>query len=116
MRTTDFCVMRKAAVFIALISGLTMSRAVQPGQQAPRVPAQGTEPKTVPTPGIPSTGFAGLDNYRASRIAMFTDDYGQLMRYRGANEALKAGAPSPDRVVFFGDSITDMWKLEQYFP
>src|ERR1039458_3984957 len=26
-------------------------------------------------PSIPSTGFPGLDQYRASRIAMFTDDY-----------------------------------------
>ena len=78
--------------------------------------SQTAEKKTVPTPGIPATGFAGLDNYRASRIAMFTDDFGQLARYRAANEALKAGAPSPDRVVFFGDSITDMWKLENNFP
>ena len=41
--------------------------------------------QTVATPRIPSTGFAGLDNYRASRIAMFTDDFGQLARYRSAN-------------------------------
>ncbi|HYK88814.1 MAG TPA: SGNH/GDSL hydrolase family protein, partial [Acidobacteriota bacterium] len=25
-------------------------------------------------------------------------------------------APDPNRVVFMGDSITDGWKLEQYFP
>jgi lysophospholipase L1-like esterase len=72
--------------------------------------------KTIPTPGIPSSGFAGLDQYRSSRIAMFTDDYGQLARYRAANEQLKAGPPAPDRVVFFGDSITDAWKIENYFP
>ena len=44
-------------------------------------------------PGIPTTGFAGLDQYRASRIAVFTDDYGQLARYRDANAALKPPAP-----------------------
>src|SRR5262249_34936941 len=71
---------------------------------------------TVPTPGIPSTGFAGQDQYRASRVAMFTDDYGQVGRFRAANLDLKNGAPAPDRVVFFGDSITDSWKLENYFP
>jgi len=71
--------------------------------------------RTVPTPQIPSTGFAGLDDYRASRIAMFTDDYGQLARYRSANETLATGAPATGRVVFFGDSITDAWKLENYF-
>ena len=65
---------------------------------------------------IPSTGFPGLDQYRASRIAVFTDDYGQLARYRAANAALKPPAPGENRVVFFGDSITDIWKLEEYFP
>jgi acyl-CoA thioesterase-1 len=65
---------------------------------------------------IPSTGFPGLDQYRGSRIAIFTDDYGQLARYRDANAALKPPAPDENRVVFFGDSITDIWKLEDYFP
>jgi lysophospholipase L1-like esterase len=67
-------------------------------------------------PSIPSTGFPGLDQYRASRIAVFTDDYGQLARYRDANATLQTPAPGENRVVFFGDSITDMWKLEDYFP
>jgi len=65
---------------------------------------------------IPSTGFAGLDQYRASRVAVFTDDFGQLARYRAANAALGAPAAGENRVVFFGDSITDMWKLEDSFP
>jgi lysophospholipase L1-like esterase len=65
---------------------------------------------------IPSTGHAGLDEYRASRIAVFTDDYGQLQRYRGANGSLRAMPMPKDRVVFYGDSITDNWKLETYFP
>ena len=66
--------------------------------------------------GIPSTGFAGLDQYRASRVAIFTDDFGQLNRYREANAALKAALPGENRIVFFGDSITDSWHLEEYFP
>jgi lysophospholipase L1-like esterase len=69
-----------------------------------------------PTPSIPTTGFAGLDQYRASRIAMFTDDYGQLARYREADAALAAPAAGENRVAFFGDSITDIWKIEDYFP
>jgi acyl-CoA thioesterase I len=75
--------------------------------------AQDTAQQLVPTPGIPSTGFAGLDGYRARRIAVFTDDFGQLSRYRDANASLAAGE---NRVVFFGDSITDIWKLADYFP
>jgi lysophospholipase L1-like esterase len=66
-------------------------------------------------PPIPSTGFAGLDQYRASRIAVFTDDYGQLARYRDDNVKLSTTA-NENRVVFFGDSITDNWKLADYFP
>jgi lysophospholipase L1-like esterase len=67
-------------------------------------------------PSIPTTGFAGLDQYRASRIAVFTDDYGQLARYRLANAELKPPKRGEDRVVFFGDSITDIWPIEEYFP
>jgi len=66
-------------------------------------------------PSIPTTGFAGLDQYRASRIAVFTDDFGQLARYRSANAELKS-PKGVDRVVFFGDSITDSWPLDEYFP
>jgi lysophospholipase L1-like esterase len=69
-----------------------------------------------PAPAIPSTGFPGLDNYRASRIAVFTDDYGQLARYREANAALQSPAAGENRVVFFGDSITDNWKIADSFP
>jgi lysophospholipase L1-like esterase len=82
-------------------------------QQPAEAPAA---PQLVPTPGIPSTGFAGLDGYRARRIAVFTDDYGQLARYREANAALAPPAAGENRVVFFGDSITDIWHLDQSFP
>jgi acyl-CoA thioesterase I len=74
--------------------------------------AQGPGPQVT----LPSSGYAGLDQYRASRIAIFVNDYGELARYKDANAALKARAPSEDRVVFFGDSITDIWKLDESFP
>jgi lysophospholipase L1-like esterase len=63
--------------------------------------------QAAPAPSIPTTGFAGLDQYRASRIAMFTDDFDATLGPPSAGE---------NRVVFFGDSITDIWKLEDYFP
>jgi len=78
-----------------------------------QTPAQAPQPVAVT---IPSTGFAGLDGYRASRIAVFTDDYGHLARYRAANAALKPPAAGENRVVFFGDSITDIWNLDESFP
>jgi len=69
-----------------------------------------------PAPSIPATGSPDLDQYRASRIAIYTDDFGELKRYRTANAALAAPAPHENRVVFVGDSITDYWKLADYFP
>jgi len=68
----------------------------------------------VPTPGIPSTGFPRLDQYRASRVAMFTDDFGQLTKYRYDNSVQPRAVDN--RVIFFGDSITEEWRLERYFP
>jgi lysophospholipase L1-like esterase len=67
-------------------------------------------------PSIPSTGFPDLDQYRTSRIAIYTDDFGELKRYREADAALAPPAAKENRVVFLGDSITDYWKLEDYFP
>jgi lysophospholipase L1-like esterase len=67
-------------------------------------------------PSSPSTGFPGLDEYRASRLSIYTDDFGQLARYRQANAALAPPAVGESRVVFLGDSITDYWKLPDYFP
>jgi lysophospholipase L1-like esterase len=69
-----------------------------------------------PAPSIPSTGSAGLDEYRASRLSIYTDDFGQLARYRQANAALAPPAAGENRVIFIGDSITDYWKLPDYFP
>ena len=53
---------------------------------------------------------------RADRLAARLTDFPTLSRYREANAKLATPAKGEDRVVFFGDSITDGWKLDQYFP
>jgi lysophospholipase L1-like esterase len=68
------------------------------------------EPAKTPAPK------SGLERYRESRISVFMNDFGELNRYREANTALKPPAAGENRVVFFGDSITDMWKLDESFP
>ena len=95
------CDLKRLAIFSFVVCALLTSAFSQQAAQSP---------------SIPSTGFAGLDQYRASRIAVFTDDFGQLARYREADAALKPPAPGESRVVFFGDSITDIWHLDEYFP
>ena len=57
-----------------------------------------------------------LQKWRDSKGSTLRDDFGELARYRDANAALKAPAPGENRVVFFGDSITDIWHLDEYFP
>src|SRR5437879_11634508 len=57
-----------------------------------------------------------LDRWRMSRIPVLMDDFGELGRYRDANTSLPAPTQGESRVVFFGDSITDAWKLTDYFP
>ncbi len=52
----------------------------------------------------------------AKSLADQLQDWNQLGRYHAANENLKKQPAEPHRVVFMGDSITDMWKLDQSFP
>ncbi|MHB8218238.1 MAG: SGNH/GDSL hydrolase family protein [Candidatus Sulfotelmatobacter sp.] len=68
------------------------------------------QPSPSPTPD------QALQKYRDSKAATLRDDFGELARYRDANAALKPPVPGETRVVFFGDSITDLWKLDEYFP
>ncbi len=60
--------------------------------------------------------LSSLERYRNSRISTYMNDFGELSRYRDANAALPPPAAGDNRVVFFGDSITDMWKLDESFP
>lgn len=58
----------------------------------------------------------GLEHWRESRVSTFLNDFGELDRYHDANAKLKPPAQDESRVIFFGDSITDAWKLDAYFP
>ena len=64
--------------------------------------------------------FESLDSefqaWRRTWLTTLIDDYGDLARFRAANAQLKPPAPGEHRVVFFGDSITEGWALEQHFP
>ncbi len=64
---------------------------------------------------IPTTGHTSLDKWRASRIDIYTNDFGELSRYREDNKKLAAEPDNSQRVVFFGDSIIEFWNLEDNF-
>ncbi len=63
-----------------------------------------------------SKAAQSLEEWRISRAPVLRDDFGELARYRDANAGLKPPAAGERRVVFFGDSITDIWPIEKYFP
>ncbi len=57
-----------------------------------------------------------LEMYREGNARMFMNDFGQLERYHDADAAPGSPTPGEPRVIFFGDSITDIWKLDNSFP
>ena len=67
-----------------------------------------------------SADMSGFENdfqaWRRSRAEALMEDFGELSRYREANAALKPPETGEERIVFFGDSITEGWDLEKYFP
>jgi lysophospholipase L1-like esterase len=54
-----------------------------------------------------------LDSKDTQLVAPDIDDLG---RYADANRKLLPAQPGKLRVVFLGDSITDLWRLNEYFP
>lgn len=64
----------------------------------------------------PSPDPLTAEKQRADRLQSRFNDYAQLSRYAKANAEVKPPAKGENRVVFLGDSITDGWKLNEYFP
>jgi lysophospholipase L1-like esterase len=57
-----------------------------------------------------------FEQWRNSRTSLYMNDFGELGRYREANAQLKPPSTGENRVVFYGDSITDGWPIAEYFP
>jgi len=85
-------------------------------------------PKPVPFPEASRRQLAELrDNmatfevYFQSQIeslqrSLRDPDRDNFHRYAEANTTVPARRPGQSRVVFYGDSITDFWRLNEYFP
>ena len=61
------------------------------------------KPMPLPTP-------AAMGLYTAWQAARQKSDFGDLCHYAADNAAL--GPATPERVIFFGDSITELWKMQ----
>jgi len=99
--------MKKLALLVAVMLGCVGAGAQSAGSAG--TPLQGTA----------QDGYGSarsLELYRESHASMFMNDYGQLSRYHDDDVKLGPAAPDEKRVVFFGDSITDIWKLDESFP
>src|SRR5262245_16001577 len=57
-----------------------------------------------------------LEEWRRGRIGVYMNDFAELGHYRADNARLPPPAAGESRVVFFGDSITEAWPLDQAFP
>ncbi|MGD9562946.1 MAG: SGNH/GDSL hydrolase family protein [Pyrinomonadaceae bacterium] len=64
----------------------------------------------------PSPLNAEAEKKRADMFQQRYFNYANYARYREANAELPPPKKGEDRVVFLGDSITDSWKLAEYFP
>jgi len=53
---------------------------------------------------------------RAGETRLRNPDRDNLARYAEANRSVAPAAAGEQRVVFLGDSITDGWRLAEYFP
>lgn len=54
--------------------------------------------------------------FQARHLTTELSDWNQLGRYYQDDLRLEAEPAPPGRVVFLGDSITDIWNLAQFFP
>ncbi|HSI17540.1 MAG TPA: GDSL-type esterase/lipase family protein [Sphingomonas sp.] len=57
-----------------------------------------------------------LGPYRARLVPSLMQDFGERYLYAPANRALPLPRRGERRVVFLGDSITDLWDLSKSFP
>jgi lysophospholipase L1-like esterase len=67
-------------------------------------------------PAVETDWGQWLGPYRAGIVAKMGEDFGEQYIYAAQNAALPPPAPSEKRVIFIGDSITDRWNLEKFFP
>lgn len=75
----------------------------------------GQTPTPAPAGGL-EAARRDLLEWRKSMQSELMDDWAQRSRFRDANTKLPPPAAGEERVVFMGDSITELWDLASSFP
>ncbi len=98
-------------ITLTLTGCLCFGAAIALGQtpSAATVGAPGTAPVPQWTDRIFTAPPASLAPDQVARLQKLGSDYAQLARYRDDNAKLPPPTPGEQRVVFYGDSITDAW-------
>ena len=97
------------------LAALAAAQAPAPAPAAPAFPGQYAPPpaeRKFPAWPKGCARFEGEE--KMSCLDTVASDFGGFYRYAPANAALAAPKPGEDRVVFFGDSITDNWSKPDY--
>src|SRR5205085_9788089 len=104
----------------ALVAALSLSAAAQ--QPSPAVVSPGQPAAAAPAPQTTTPPPAALPNCPDLAAALRTvgqndvrnRDWANLTRYREANHSIVPPAAGQGRVVFMGDSITDVWQQPRF--
>lgn len=108
---------------MASLFSMVFSAALAMGaRSAPKRVAEVTPPppsqaaRRVRAADVLAGAIRSRDMWRRGREKLMLNDFGELGHFRAANTTLPPPAPGEKRVVFFGDSITAGWPLDQFFP
>jgi lysophospholipase L1-like esterase len=107
--------------FVLALAGVLVATQVS-AQETGNVPetkapaATQTMPAAPAAPAQVAPATAAAAPAHMTREEQLKNDWALLGRYKAADETLGAPAAGERRVVFMGDSITDGWHLEEWFP
>jgi lysophospholipase L1-like esterase len=108
--------LRTAFASLALVGLLstsalaTQAPVAQPETKA--APAAVPETKAAPAPAVSADKAAQFAAWQKAHEEQVKNDWPWLGRFKEADLALAPPAAGEDRVVFMGDSITQVWKIE----
>lgn len=102
-----------------LCASAVFSQVASQSQAASQPPSQSaTQSQTQPSASSDCSELPAIKQHLAADEKRL-QDWPELMRYRDANPKLAPPAKEEQRVVFLGDSITDLWSYPQsggFFP